>query len=356
MSTEYVQGYSIEEMLEVLRIMDKPSTFLRDKLVKRTEEHITRYIQIDVEKNGMTLPAYVSPIADPELVNKPGFDGMLHTLPYTKQEMTLLPSDLNTRLPGESIYSTSNPSVRQNELIGKYLALLDQRLEVLEEKQIADALMNGTAVISGDGLDYTIDYQRDSGNAVTLTGTDRWSQTATRDIIGDMQDAAAQMRAIGIGGGYPNILILGTTAASYFMNEAHTADTPLNKALEIRRYQGSEIDIQVMEAQKVTYIGHVSAVGISLDVYEYHGAYDVDRTDTPFIDEYMALFINTSARVERHYSLIENFNSGNFVGARFPQTLIKRDGSAMAIQIESGPLVAMHEPNKCYALTVHSAS
>jgi len=351
MSDKFVTGYSIIEMLEVLRTNQKPTTFLRDKLVKRTREHVTSYIQIDVTKNGLTLPAYVSPIGDAEVVNKPGFDSKVHTLPYTKQKMILRPSDLNTRLPGETIYSTSNPGSRLDVLMGEYLAILDQRLEVLEEKQIADALMYGTCVVAGDGVAFTVDYGRDEDNDDQLTGNDRWSQSATRDILGDMRNAATQMIKIGVGGGYPDLLLLGTNAAGFFMDEALTADTKLNKALDVRRFEGTNINLRLLQDQKVTYLGHVTDVGISIDVYEYHGAYQVDGVDTPFIDPDMAVFINTAARVERHYAMIENFN-GNFIGQRFPQNWIVDDGSAMVLQLESGPLVANHEPNATYALTV----
>lgn len=342
--------YTTREMLDALNIAVPPTTFLIDRLIKKTQTHTTRYVEIDVVTGSKTKAAYVSRVGPAEVVEKPGYDSKIHVLPYTKQRMVLTVEDLETRLPGQTVYDAGSPRQRMDYLLGQWLGMLKQRITRTEEYQIAQALITGKATISGNGVEYEIDYGRDSGSSVTLTGGDCWDQTATRDIPADIRNASIQMNVDGVDGGDPSLLVLGFGAANNFMNEATTTDTELKNSLDMRRVDRGEIDVKYLRDQKVTYLGNYRDVGVDIDIVCYKGKYTNSAgTEVYYIPENDAVFVNESLRAEKHYSMISNLKS-NFVGEAFPSSWIEDDGSAEYLQLESGPLAAVHEINATYYL------
>ena len=341
--------YTVREMLAVMKYGSPKNTFLLDRLVKDTKTHMTKYVEIDVEKAGRTVAAYVSRIGPPEVVNKPGYDSKIHVLPYTKQRMTLTEEDLETRLPGQTIYDAGSPTDRRDELVGKWLAELDKRIMRREELQLAQAITTGKATIQGDDVDYEINYGRNAGNVKSLAGTAKWGG-ATADIPQDFQDAGMQLTKPGVDGGSPGACYLGITAAGHFIKEATTDSTKLKNLMDMRRLVAGEINVKVLKDQDVTYIGTFRDVGIDVDVFSYYGRYvDSAGVEQYYIDPDDAIFINEALRVDKHYSKISNLKS-SFVGRRFPSSWVADDGSAEYLQLESGPLVAPHQIDSTYRL------
>lgn len=342
--------YNRRTLLAAVAAANPPSTFLQDLLIKKDNTHDTKYIEIDKVSAGHRLAAYTDRAGNPVQVDKPGFDSTLDVIPYTKQIMTLTPEDLEIRSPGNTIYESGSPKAKMDQKVGEWLGELDKRIVRLEEYQTAYGLTNGTVVVSGDGLaSYTIDFQRHADNTgAALTGDNRWGY-ASPDIAGNMKDGAAQMRKPGINGGSPTICLLGLTAG-----EKYVDDTTIADKLDNRRIEQGVINPRKLAGQDADYLGYYSDVGLNVDVYCYYGQYvDADGNSQYYLGVGDMLLINTSVRMERHYSMIHNLNS-NFIGKRFPLMWKEDNGSAAHIQLESGPLVAIHEPNKIYKRTVWS--
>lgn len=340
--TDYVQ-YSLREMLAPLRYELRPKPFLISTLVGNSiQTHQSTKIEIDVENGGRRVAAYKSRHADPEDVTVYGYDSKIHVLPYTRQRITLTPDDLELRLPGNTIYEVGSAGAHLDELMGKYLRDLDDRIIRLEELQLAEAITSGTCTVSGDGVSYTVDYGRDSNNEVTLTGADVWSET-TADISGNFRDAADQMRSVS--GGTPTLVVMGTLAAKYY-----TEDTTVLAKLDNRSVAAGQFELQYNSSSDSTFLGMHRDVGINCEVHVYHGTYDDSSgTVTPYIAPADVIFIRKGLRATGHYSMISNFNS-SFVGRRYPSQYLTPDGTKMIVQIESGPLMAVHEINATYAL------
>lgn len=341
--------YELRELLGAIRYDNNPTTFLASLLMRgqTPKTHTKNYVVIDVIRGGRRIAAYVSRRGDPERVGKKGFDSKLHALPYTYQEMTFTYDDLETRLPGMTVYESNSPQAMLDTIMGENLRELDNRIVVREEQQIAEALTSGKQVIQGDGVDYEVDYGRNAGSEVTLTAGDRWSESATRDIRGDFKAAAAQMTTPGVDGGDPNIVIMGKNAgANYIADQAVQGGL-----LDLRRVTMGEIAVEFDASMKVTYIGRHVDIGISVDVYVYSGTYvNSSGVDTPYIATDDAIFLRRGLIATPHYSSISNFHSGIFVGRRFPRQYITQEGKKMILTLESGPLMAVHEIDATYCL------
>jgi hypothetical protein len=344
-----INPYDTYEMLEVLLKTSSPKTFLLDMLVKDENYHNSRNIWLDKidAKNG--IAAYVHPTANPLVIQKTGFDSILHVLPYTKEKIVYTADQLISRMPGQSPFN-SNPSDAMDLMVGKDLADLDNRVVRLEEKQLAEGLAEGKCVVSGDGLSYTIDFQRNASNTKTLTSTAMWDDVANRDIPKDMRDSQIQMTKPGVNGGYATVALFGRTAGQRF-----TSDSDVLARLDNRRVQMGEINPRLYREIGATFIGTYKDIDVDVDCWGYTAQYkNAAGTDTPYIHEHDVIYVNTAIRVEKHYARIYNFLAGDASVARFPMQYISKDGSTMTTQMESGPLVAVHDPNATYRLRTYA--
>lgn len=341
--------YTVREMLEAIRQAAPLPTFLQDLLVKQNRTHETRHIEIDTIVSSNTVAKYIDPSNDAEVVSKKSYSSKIHVIPYTRQRKVLTPDDLLLRMPGETVYSAAgSANARKDELMGEYLAELNNRVIRLEELQLAGALRTGTAVISGDGVNYTVTYGRDANNTKTLTADDRWGESS-QDKVEDFRLAAEQMRKPGVDGGMYTDVVMGVAAATKWM-----ADTAIASRLDNRRMELGEINPRTMAEQSASYLGTYRDSGINCDVYSYFGQYvDSGGTAQYFLDTNEVLFINSTMKCIKHYGMISNLKAGNFAVERFPLMVTLEDGSLAYVQLESAPLVATHEPNKCYRLKTY---
>lgn len=346
--TNYVQ-YEMRDLLQVVEYNSQVDMFLRNMIMggQAGETHATTTIEVDVVRGGQRVAAYVSRRADPERVQKDGYNTYIHVMPYTYQEMVITPEDVETRTPGTTIYASGSPSSRLDYLMGRWMRQLDDRVARLEELQIAQVLTSGIQTISGNGVDYTVNYQRTAGNEVTLLAGDRWSEASTRDIRGDFRAAAEQMRKPGVDGGDPTIVIMGSNAANNYI-----ADQAVQGGLlDLKAVEAGRINIQYLAGQRATFIGTHRDAGITVDVYSYHGQYvNSSGVATPYINTNDAIFIRQGLMAAPHYSMISNFESGSFVGRRYPRQRIANDGKTMILTLESGPLMTVNEIDATYSL------
>jgi hypothetical protein len=336
--------YATRDMLEAILIDPPPVTFLQKMLVKSEETHDTDKIEIDTERMGQRLSANVSRVGDSEAVGKDGFSTRIHLLPWTSQIQTFTAADLTQRDVGQTVYEGS-PSSRADRKVGKSLRKFGNRNVRLREYQLAKALEAGKQSIAGKGfVTYEIDYGRDSsltGSALTLL--DRWGES-NADVKGTIQTGQEALVVPGVDGGFATDMVLGVAAGKGFV-----ADDELVAGLDVRRMDNGQINQDLLRDEYATYLGYYKAVGVNVDVWVYAGQY-VDSTGTAqyyFNTNGMAL-INRNMRCQTHYSLISNFHSGNFVGKELPLYWIEQNGKKANVQLDSGFVVATHEPNKCY--------
>lgn len=340
--------YTVREMLEAIRQRTPRPTFLMDTLVKGTKTHASKIIEIDTIVGSNTVAKYVSRTANAEPVDKLGYSSAIHVIPYTYQEKTLTPEDLEIRMPGETVYGSGSPSQRRDELMGEWLAELEDRVIRREELQLAGALREGTVTVDGDGVSYTVDYGRNASNTATLTGTSRWGESAENKVT-DVRNAFAQMKTPGVDGGLITTAIMGVTAAQKWID-----DDDIMAIMDNRRVERGEISPTTLAEQSASYIGNYKDAGVNMDIYSYFGQYvDSSGTAQYYLPANEVLFVNSTMRVQKHYGMIYNLHAGNFVVERFPYMDVASNGKSASLTLESAPLIATHEPNKCYRLKTY---
>ena len=344
-AAEIVAQFTPRSMIEALTQNPRPSTFLLDRLISKTTTHDTDIIEIDVEKGGQTVAAFVSRVGEANTVGKRDFTNLMHAVPYIYEEVPFTAKDLKSRLPGETVYSGSGPAARLQQKVGGWLAMLRDRIIRNEEWQLATALQTGKIVVSGKDVDYEIDFQMDASHLVTNAGGDIWG-SGTEDKIAQLEADSQKIRDKGAPP--PTDLYLGSNAAVEFLK-----DTDILNYLDNRRVQMGEINPQQLAEQKATFLGTFSRVGLNVNVYAYTATYKDSAGATQYyLDPDNYVLTSPATRIEKHYGMIENLNHGSFVGESFPDMIISQNGRNGSVTLESGPMIGMHQPDGVVRRTV----
>lgn len=332
---ELVIQYTPRSMLEMLEQKAAPASFLQRTFVKREITHDTTMIQIDVEKNGQQVAAYVSRCGTSNRLTSTGYGTQLHCLPYTDENERFTCEDLDTRLPGESVFSASSPQDRLDTLIAKTLRKLRDRVNNLKELQLSQTLQTGTAVVAGEGVNYVIDFQMNAGHIFTNVGAAAWDQT-TSTKEADLREMALLPGKVG--GRPSNICIMGLNAGVLFSD-----DEDVRAKLDNKNYNVGEIDFKQNQEEFATYIGRYKGVGFDLEIWTYQQQYQDAAGDYQYyLDPDVIIMGSTAARVETHYGRIDNMNS-KFIGAEYPSFVVDKDRGKWAdLYLETSPLVAVH--------------
>jgi len=337
MAHELETLYTPRTMLKALEQKPAPSSFLRDMFVTSTEEHDTDVIEIDIEKSGQTVAAYVARGGDANRVAMSGFTTNLHVIPYVNEEMRFTPKDLKVRLAGETAYS-SGAKKRLNSKVGKGLSKLRDRFKNLEELQLSQSLQTGLAVISGKDVSYTVNFQMDPNHIMINTGDDLWDDTDSKKIEQLREMAALPVQA---GAPAPTVVIMGVDAAAAFID-----DDDVKEKVDLKNYNTGHIDFKQLNENKATYLGHINEIGLSVELYSYQATYTDDQGATQFFfDRTKIVMGSTTARVTAHYGMIENLNHGSHIGKEFPDFVVDPKGKYADLSLESGPLMAVHQPD-----------
>jgi hypothetical protein len=343
-----VDNYTPREMLAAIKQAPAPTNFLRGMFVKRQTEHPTSFIEIDVEKGGQEVAAFVSATGPAELIKSAGFTNNVHAIPYTYQEKAFTAADVETRLPGETVYGGMSPKARLDERVGMWLQELRDRNARNIEWQLATAMQTGKVTVDGKGVSYEVNYQMSSSNLITNTAGDVWG-SGTEDKIGQLEAMAQLPQNAGAPG--LTVIVMGTEAARLWL-----ADANVLKYLDNKRVEMGGINPMVLANQRATFLGDFRRIGLNVMIYSYEAKYRHPTTGvvTPYIGANNIVMGSTAARVEEHYGMIKNLKHGSFVGKEFPDMYIDPNGRAGHMTLESAPLIGFHQPDAFVRLTVKS--
>jgi hypothetical protein len=332
-------------MLDAFKLAPRPTSFLQDQLITDpVKTHDTAYLEIDKVFEGESIASYSARDGGPDVVGKDGYDTLLHVAPYMYDEMTMTPKDADTRLPGNTIYegsSGANVDVRT----GENLNLMRDRFKRREEQQIAEGLRTGKIEVDGRGVKYTIDFKMPAAHKITLTAGDVWGST-TEDKLAQLEDWSELIQDAGAA--TPSRLYMAMNVARLLVK-----DTNIRALLDNRRIEQGQIDFRQLEQQRATYFGTLAGIGLNVELYAYQGSYKPDGgSRTRYIPDDYLIMTSPNVKVVKHYSKIENFKAGGFVGEVFPNMWMEESGKRKHMSLESGPLIELREPEGVVAVKV----
>ncbi len=321
-------------MVEALRQNPVPRRFFMKTFFRRLRTHVTKAVDIDIQKTKRLMADYANPKFSGKVVERDGFVTKAVTPAYLKEKTPLHVDDLLTRQMGENVYDPISPAERAAAIIGEDLRMLDSRFVRREEFMCAEALLTGKIHIAGEGVDEIIDFGYEPGeHIVTLSGNSCWD-TATGDPQKDFDDW--RIRINQRSGLSPNVAVVGTKVYWAIINNPIVKERLDNRRVELGTIKPADLP------EGIRYLGTLQPSMIDIYAYDEWYTDPVDGKDKPLVPEDVVLLGSTQARCEMNYGLIQNLH-GLAALPRFPFSWVEKDGSAQWLQLESAPLPNLYQ-------------
>lgn len=170
--------YDTNALIQVVPNLKRAQKFLLDTFFPNVVISDTEFVSIDVDVGKRRMSPFVSPLVEGKLVEQRRYQTNIFKPAYIKDKRA---PDLRKpvrRMIGERIGGDLTGAEREManlefEMMDQ-IDMLDRRLEWMA----AQALLNGTVTISGEGFPtVVVDFGRDSSLTVALTGANQWGQT-----------------------------------------------------------------------------------------------------------------------------------------------------------------------------------
>lgn len=323
-------------MLNSLRQHSAPKRFFQKTFFGRTQTHVTKAVEIDIQKTKRRVAGYVNPNASANVVERDGFDTFSVSTAYLKEKVPTRVDDLLTRQMGHNPYDPIHPVERASGIMGEDLRMLDERFNRREELMCAEALLTGKLSIKGKGVNSSVDFGYIPGEHThVLSGNDGWNKD-TGDPMKDLDDWRRMVnQRCGI---IPTSCIVGSAVYWSIINNPKVNERLDNRRVELGTIKPADLP------EGIRYLGTLQPS--MLDVYAYDEWYTdpVTGEDKPIVPEDVVLLGNPSARCTMHYGLIQNLKNPVAV-PRFPSVWEEEDGSARWLQLESAPLPCVVQPD-----------
>lgn len=332
--------FATRTMLALLKQLYPPKTFLLDTFFKREEFSTTEYVDIDVIKGKRRMAPLVNSRSQAKVVERLGYSTLTFRPPYVKEKMESKAEDFLKRLAGDTIYQgDSSPAARAAKQQAEDLADLQEMCIRREEWMAAQALEFGKITLVGDGISDEIDFLMDATHFIDrkTTATQRWSH-ADSNPIKDLDTASKLIQKDS--GLVPDIAVLGSDAADYFLDNVKVQAMLDNRRIELGQIVPDSLPNGAM------YLGQLRKPRLDLYTYDEYYVADGTGTVTAMVNPKKVIVGSTRARTARHYGAIRDLRFAGLASVRwFPKTWEEEDPSVRWLMLQSAPLVAMHQPD-----------
>ena len=361
--------YSPRAMAQALLVAKPPRTFLRKLMVRRDEEYVTEFVDVDIKIGARRLAPYVNPNVGPGVVmDRIGYKTLTYTAPQVSPKRPLTVTDLQKRMPGENIYGTQTPDERAAMLLGQDLAELDENITRIEEVQCSQAAFNtgswgsgaveGTAIlVVGPDVNDTIIFPRTNfmtdlapaGSAPNGLGTASPTSTqltTARVWTASTADIVAQIRQMvrlfaKQNGMQPTYIVLGEEAADALVGAPSLVG--LTGQLNTRRLDLGLIKPEYMDGG-ATYYGQFAGTGV--DIWGYDEWYiNSSGVETQMVPPKMLLMGSDKSDTVMRYGAVgvtsgvdQQAQIALIAGRRIPESWVVKEPAVRFLKITSRPL------------------
>jgi len=333
----YVDLYEPQKMMEALKQIHAPKTFLFDTFFRRKVLHTTKEVQFDIVKKKRRTAAYVNPLHDGVVVERTGYSTESTKPAYVKEMIPLRAADTQIRLPAETPYTPSTPRERMATILGEDLLELKTRFIRLKEKMCAEALWNGKVIVKGKGWDAQVDFRYEDGvNKIVLSGTSAWNDVDHSDPMRDL-DRWRKM-IVKRSGIQPTHCIISSDAAWAIIDNAKAKSRLDNRSIEMGKIDPKSL------AEGISYYGRLVLPSGIVELFSYDESYTDPETgeEIDLVPPGKVLLGSENASCAFHYGLIQNLQ---FLDAadEFASSWMKPDGSARFTQLEMAPMPNLYQ-------------
>lgn len=337
-----VNYYDRRSLIAVEDELKKPLTFLSSKFFPNIKEFATEAVDVDIYKGKRRAAAYSKRNEPGATYTKVGFETNPFTPPYLSPVVSIFPSDLRKRVPGESLFVNGQLDLRAQDYIGSQIDEVDQNvIQAAIEVQCMQALFDKSVkCYDKDGnLIKTITYDYDSSIHYSVSAARRWSAA---DVVILDEGKVARRLSQKLSGFRTDIALVGSDAEAYF-----SSNDLLQKSLSKDWSSRGKLAYDLSDNGGV-WLGYAEGIDYwSFDEYYIDPA---DSTEKLVVPSKKVLYGSSKAIGSICYGALEL--TDQIMGARAIKTWAENNPEVSNFQIHSSPLAVLHHPNAFIVATV----
>ncbi|WP_395495822.1 major capsid protein [Acetobacter sp. KSO5] len=346
---DMLSAYSIVELVYFVRNMKLAQTGLLDMFFPNIVESNAPEVAIDVDLGKRRMAPFCSPLVEGKLVESRQWQTNLFKPAYIKDRRN--PDLLKPvrRAMGERLMGSMTPAERLEANLAWEIAdqidMINRRMEWMA----ANALVNGSVTIVGDGYPtpIVVDFQRDAALKIALTGTAQWGQAGIYPSDYLTGWAALVLQKSGVA---PTDVVLTNTPFNALKSDLKFLNSVIWAG---DRTGGSSIDLGGRVQTGKIYMGQWGQFRIWL----YNDWYVDPVTDKeePMIPDGTIIMSGPGLEGTRAFGQILDpaFNYGPLAYA--PKMWYKEDPAAINLLMQSAPIVIPSRVNAGLSATVMEA-
>jgi hypothetical protein len=339
-------------LVQVVPNLKRAQKFLLDRFFPNLVMSDSEFVSIDVDIGKRRMSPFVSPLVEGRLVESRRFQTNTFKPPYIKDKRA---PDLRKpirRMIGEKIGGNLTGAEREMANVAFEMAdqidMLDRRLEWMA----AQALMNGTVTLSGEGFPtVVIDFGRDASLTVALAGTAKW--TPANVAAGNATPAANieawQHQILKKSGAVATDIVMTTSAFEGFL-----ADPLVKPVFQYPKL--SSAGNQINQGAQIQRGAVFKGTWGQYSIWVYHDWYvDDNNVEQPMVPDGTIVMTGPDLMGTRAYGQILD-PSFNYAGLPYaPKTWVENDPPQRYLMLQSSPIVIPSRVNACFSATVCDA-
>jgi hypothetical protein len=336
--------YDTRALVANIELMKPPSSFLIDTFFPNVQYSDTEFVSIDIFVGKRRLAPFCSPLVEGKVVESLGYTTNDFKPAYIKQKTKLDPLRPVRRMRGERIGGGIPPGEReQANLIfeqEQHIQMIQRRLEWMA----ASALSGGTLTVSGEGIPTTtINFGRDSGQTLTLTGGSRWEQTGVSAVDNIDNWCATVLQNSGL---VVTDLVFTLGAWQSFRKDATLAQVILSPA-------NGDIGLNVQGAKPMVGGMHMGKWG-GRDLWLYNDWYidPADNTEKPLLAANTVLLVSRGMEGTQAFGSVMDPEFSYQALPYAPKSWVEKDPAVRYLMTQSSPLVIPSAVNGAMAVVV----
>jgi hypothetical protein len=343
-----IDVFSTQVLNKTVEYLDRPASFLLDTFFGSVQTADTEEIFFDIDKSKPRLTPFVSPLVAGKVVADQGYQTMSFKPAYAKDKRQFKPDAPLKRFIGERIGGTLTPQQRRDAAVNRSLTNQLENLTRREEVMASEALRVGQVTVSGDNYPtQVVNFQRDAGLTVTLTGGNRWGQAGVKPLD-SLEDWANLVQTKS--GAAAKTVVMDPAAWRLF----RTSDD-VKTLLTIYRGTNSSFQIDPLVRgqgnEKARFIGTIG----DFDIWVYNDVYTDDNGVTQSMLPANTVLLGSAMQIEgtRCYGVIQDEKAGYRAQRYFAKSWLEEDPALRWMLLQSAPLVVPYRPNASFCATVN---
>lgn len=274
--------FTTRELMETTALLPPPPRFIIDTFFPGRHISTAKAIDMDKVSEDRKVAAYVSPKVATHAGEKESRRLEEYVPPSVIEMDAIDEEDLTTRLPGEDLFRPMSPDERHSAIIQRWRAIHLNRIWRRIILQGVEVMRTGKVTVSGKNHPAdVIDYSRNSGLTIVLSGSDTWDAAGV-DPFDDVEDVSMAVTEAG-DGAVVTTLVMDPKAWRLFRKSAK-----VQAYLNLTRL--APVDIETGPAaigRGARYMGRIG----DFDVWVYADTYvDAAGATKPYLPDYTVLF------------------------------------------------------------------